>query len=125
MSGPNGVPDVPQIDVVAAWKQSRDGTSYIVDVREPDELVEIAVQGAIHVPLGSLPAETSSLPRDRDLLVICRSGVRSAFATKYLLDAGFSGTRNVAGGVIAWSEARLPFEANGTVYNAEDANGEE
>ena len=125
MSGPNSIPDVPQIDVASAWEQARAGQSYILDVREPEELDEIAVSGAIHIPLGSLADEAPTLPQDRDLLVICRSGVRSAFATQYLLDAGFIGAKNVSGGVIAWAEAQLPFEANGQKYNVSAANDEE
>ncbi len=117
MTGPNSIPEVPQIDVVSAWEQARAGASYILDVREPDELTEIAVSGAIHVPLGSLQSQVSELPQDRDLLVICRSGVRSAYATQFLLASGFSGAKNVAGGVIAWSGAQLPFVSNGREYN--------
>ncbi len=117
MSGANQVPDVPVIDVREAWQRASNETSYILDVRELEELEEISVPGAIHVPLGSLSAQASMIPTDRELLVICRSGVRSAFATKFLLDSGFSGTRNVEGGVIAWAEARLPYSSQGEAYN--------
>ncbi len=120
MTVPNGVPVVPEIDVVTAWTRASENDSYILDVREPHELVEISVPGAIHIPLGSLPAESSSLPRDRELLVLCRSGVRSAYATQFLLASGFERTRNVTGGVIAWAEAQLPFRSNGVHYNDQD-----
>ncbi len=117
MSGQNQLPDVPVIDVREAWDRASNESSYILDVRELEELEEISVPGAIHVPLGTLPAQASMLPTDRELLVICRSGVRSAFATKFLLDSGFSGTRNVQGGVIAWAEAQLPYASQGEVHN--------
>ncbi|MGA7670299.1 MAG: rhodanese-like domain-containing protein [Nitrolancea sp.] len=119
MSGENQVPDVPSIDVREAWDQASKSSSYILDVREPEELEEISVPGAIHVPLGSLPTQASMLPDDRELHVICRSGVRSAFATKFLLDSGFSGTRNVRGGVIAWAESELPYMSHGENHNQE------
>ncbi len=107
-----------------AWERASNQSSHILDVREPEELEEISVPGAIHVPLGSLAAQASMLPTDRELLVICRSGVRSAFATQFLLDSGFSGTRNVRGGVIAWAEAELPYISQGQQYNQSEDQGE-
>lgn len=119
MTAEGNVPNVPEIDVEPAWKETAAGTGYILDVREPDELDEIAVEGAIHVPLGSLPAEAAGLPRDREILVLCRSGVRSAYATQYLLGSGITAVRNIRGGVIAWAEARLPYVSFGRRYNDE------
>jgi rhodanese-related sulfurtransferase len=119
MTGQQGVPDVPEIDVVSAWDRARNNESYIVDVRESDELAEVSVPSAIHVPLGSIPAEAGTLPRDREILVICRSGVRSAYATQFLLASGIEGVKNVSGGVIAWAQAGLPYTSHGTVYNNE------
>lgn len=116
MTGPNGVPSVPEIDVVKAWRRVLEESSYILDVREPDELREISVPGAIHVPLGSLPVKVSGLPRDREPLVLCRSGVRSAYATQFLMTSGFENAKNVTGGVIAWAQARLPYTSNGQMY---------
>ena len=117
MSGHDQVPDGPAVDVREAWESASNKESYILDVREPEELEEISVPGALHVPLDSLAAQASALPTDRELLVICRSGVRSAFATKFLRDSGFSGTRNISGGVIAWAEAELPYYSDGQAYN--------
>lgn len=117
MTNEGGIPDAPEIDVVSAWNEATAGKSYILDVREPEELEEIALEDAIHVPLGSLPAEAADLPKDRELLVICRSGVRSAYAARFLLDSGFADVRNIRGGVIAWAEARLPYWSFGQSYN--------
>ena len=119
MSNQNGVPVVPEIDPASAWERAKAQDAVILDVREADELDELAVPGVIHIPLGSLQAEAESLPRDRDLLVICRSGVRSAYATQFLLASGFERTLNIAGGVIAWAHAELPYVLNGEAVNFE------
>lgn len=118
MTSSSELPQVPEIDVVSAWQRVRDETSYILDVREPHELADISVPGAIHVPLNLLPSQALSLPSDRELLVICHSGIRSAYATQFLLNAGFAGTKNVAGGVIAWAQAQLPYLSRGTTFNS-------
>ena len=110
---------MPEIDPTAAWERAKSDDAVIVDVREAEELDEIAVPGVTHIPLGTLPAETARLPRDRDLLVICRSGVRSAYATQFLLTSGFERTLNISGGVIAWAQAELPYVLNGEAVNFE------
>lgn len=115
----HSVPDVPEIDPTDAWKCAQDGDAVILDVREPEELDEVAIPDATHIPLGDLSAEVDDLPRDRDLLVICRSGVRSAYATQFLVQSGFDRARNITGGVIAWAQDGLPIIIDGETVGAE------
>jgi len=63
---------------------------------------------AKHHPLRGLPSSMSRLPRDRTLVVVCRSGNRSARATKMLAKAGFDAV-NLTGGMTAWRGAGLPM----------------
>lgn len=86
------------------------GTAFLIDVREPAEWVRGHAAGAILVPLGELDA--SVLPRDRTILVLCRSGNRSGTATTMLLEAGLDAV-NVTGGMLAWQAAGLPLVADG------------
>ena len=122
MPNQNGVPVVPEIDPLSAWERVKSQDAMILDVREAEELDELAVPGVTHIPLGSLQAVAGNLPGDRDLLVICRSGVRSAFATQFLLASGFQRTLNISGGVIAWAQAELPHVLNGEAVNSEVAD---
>ena len=80
----------------------------LVDVREPDEWAAGHVAEARHIPLGELPARLGELPRDRDLLLICRSGKRSGAATRLLQREGFPLARNVQGGMSAWERQGYP-----------------
>ena len=98
--------DVPEIDVEALAEQQAGGAS-VVDVRQPDEYHEVHVPGAVLVPLGELADRVGELPTDRPVLVICRSGARSARAVAFLRETGVDAT-NVAGGTLAWLEAGLP-----------------
>ena len=80
----------------------------LVDVREPNEILEVRAEGVIVMPLSTFTARYSELPRDRPLLMICRSGARSGQATTFLLSNGWTDVSNVAGGMLAWLQAGLP-----------------
>jgi rhodanese-related sulfurtransferase len=73
---------------------------YMLDVREPAELAVEGVPGAVNIPLGQLRARLGELPRDREILVICRSGQRAYYATRILVQNGFK-ARNLAGGMLS------------------------
>lgn len=81
-------------------------TPVLLDVREISELTgELGhLPGITHIPLGHLGARLAELEpaRDRDIVVICRSGVRAAAATRLLNEAGFPNVRVLEGGMIAW-----------------------
>jgi adenylyltransferase/sulfurtransferase len=74
----------------------------LIDVREPDEHAVARIEGARLIPLKTLPGELDSLPRDREILVHCKAGGRSAKAVQLLLDHGFNRVKNVSGGIDAW-----------------------
>jgi|ThiBio_1000_plan_1041568.scaffolds.fasta_scaffold24951_2 rhodanese-related sulfurtransferase len=116
----HSVPNVPEVAPVDAWKAVSAGDAVILDVREPEELDEVAIPEVTHIPLGQLSAGADTLPRDQQLLVICRSGVRSAYATQFLLQSGFEHVRNIAGGVIAWAEAGLPIVIDGETLRVKE-----
>ncbi len=80
----------------------------IVDVRELDEFASARIAGAVLLPISQFVARHAELPRDRPLLMLCASGARSASATMYLLQGGWSDVRNVSGGILAWMRDGLP-----------------
>jgi NADPH-dependent 2,4-dienoyl-CoA reductase/sulfur reductase-like enzyme/rhodanese-related sulfurtransferase len=89
---------------VSHWDGAKDGL--ILDVREPMELAVESVPGALNIPLGQLRARLGELPRDREILVLCRSGGRAYYATRILLQNGFK-ARNLSGGLLARTHAHL------------------
>ena len=102
-------PGVPSVDVKqAAEMQGDDGGALIIDVREPNEYAQIRARGAVLLPLGRLNNRTKDLPRDREILLMCRTGARSANATQFLAANGFENVTNVNGGIMAWYQAGLP-----------------
>jgi len=78
---------------------------FLLDVRNPQELAVESVPGAHNIPLPRLRARLGELPRDREILVICRSATRAYYATRILLQNGFQ-ARNLSGGML--SRSMLP-----------------
>ncbi|MBI3966246.1 MAG: rhodanese-like domain-containing protein [Chloroflexi bacterium] len=82
-----------------------------LDVREPEEFAAGHIPGAWLLPLGQLGRQVSTLPRNRRIVLVCRSGRRSGEATRTLMVAKFIGPVNLKGGMLAWRTAGLPIAA--------------
>jgi rhodanese-related sulfurtransferase len=104
------VVDIAQIDVPAVGAVL-DAGGVLLDVREPEEWEAGHAPGALHLPLGLLPDRMAELERSAPIVVICRSGARSALATEWLTEAGFDAT-NLVGGMQEWAEAGLAVETD-------------
>ena len=79
----------------------------VLDVREPNEWAAGHIDGAIHIPLGEIPARVGELDPSVRTLVVCHLGGRSARATQWLHAQGHD-VVNVAGGMEAWELAGRP-----------------
>jgi rhodanese-related sulfurtransferase len=86
----------------------RDAGAFMLDVREPFEWDEYHMPGATLIPLGALPARLNEVPRDKPVVVVCRSGNRSEVGRDILLRAGFTAVTSMDGGMRAWRNAGLP-----------------
>lgn len=83
---------------ISHWDDADGG--FLLDVREPVELAVESEPRAVDIPLGQLRARLGELPRDREILVICRSGQRAYYATRLLLQHGFK-ARTLSGGMLS------------------------
>ena len=97
---------VPQITPEEAAQRVEAG-AFLLDVREDDEWQAGHAPAAHHLALGRVPAEHDTLPKDADIVVICRAGGRSEQASVALRNAGYEAA-NIAGGMRAWAAAGLP-----------------
>lgn len=73
----------------------------LIDVREPDEVAEEAIPGSVNIPLAHLKRRLVELDPDEELIMVCRSGNRSAHACEIAAQAGYR-VRNLEGGMIGW-----------------------
>lgn len=99
-------------DVTPAQLAAHEGAIRVIDVREPEEFTgELGrVRGALLAPLATVDAAAASWPKDEAIVLVCRSGRRSAQAAEGLARAGFAQPMNMVGGMLAWNEAGLPVE---------------
>ena len=84
-----------------------DGGALLLDVREPEEWQAEHAPAAVLIPMGQVRSRQGELPRDRRIVVVCRSGGRSVAVTELLRASGFDAV-NLAGGMCAWATAGLP-----------------
>ena len=92
--------DVLRGDMPITHWDARGRTRFVLDVRHPEELAVEQLPGVVNIPVDELRGRLDELPRDREILVVCRSGQRAYYATRILLQNGFS-ARTVAGGMLA------------------------
>jgi rhodanese-related sulfurtransferase len=91
----------------------RDEGAFVLDVREPDEWAAGHIPGATLIPLGQLASRLGELERNAKIVVVCRSGNRSAEGRDILLGAGFPAVTSLEGGMTDWEQAGLPIETGG------------
>ena len=80
----------------------------LLDVREDDEWQQGRAPGAVHIPMGDVPARVDELDLDATLYVVCRQGGRSAAVTEYLRSIGIEAT-NVKDGMVGWQKSGRPL----------------
>lgn len=95
---------VPTIEPAQVKAMQASGMHFVlVDVREPDEYAAGHIDGATLMPLGTVEANYSKLPKDAKLVVYCRSGKRSAKAVSILQSHGYDRAVSMSGGYLAWT----------------------
>ena len=77
---------------------------FVLDVRNPNEFQICRIPGTVFLPLPELPNRLSEVPKDREVILHCKSGMRSAKAIEFLKSQGYSKLVNLTGGILAWSE---------------------
>ncbi len=103
---PGGVPSVTVEDLKK--EMDRGEKLVILDVREPHEIEISSLPGSVRIPLGSLRENLNRLSTADEIVVHCRTGVRSARAVELLRQAGFRKARNLAGGIDRWAQVIDP-----------------
>ena len=98
-----------EISVDEAYKMYQKG-AYVLDVRTPGEWDEYHAPNATLIPLDELETRVNEVPRDKQVVLVCRSGNRSQVAYDILQQAGFDNMTSMKGGLKAWRSAGYPTE---------------
>jgi adenylyltransferase/sulfurtransferase len=79
-------------------------TFFLLDVREPNEYQIGRIPGSTLIPLGEVPRRLDEIPRDKEIIVHCKMGARSARAAQFLRQHGYQRVKNLKGGILDWSD---------------------
>jgi rhodanese-related sulfurtransferase len=102
--------NVKEIDAsqLAQWVDEDGHKMRVIDVRQMEEIRTGTVPKAEALPLHTLPIKVHELPKDEKLVMVCRSGARSAQACMFLQQHGFSNVYNLRGGMMGWVQSGFP-----------------
>ncbi len=108
----NRIRGIKDVDVVEALGLINHKNALVLDVREESEFKSGHILNAKWIPLGKLADRLDELKRNREqpIVVVCRSGQRSASACVQLTKQGFAQAYNLSGGVMGWQKSNLPLE---------------
>jgi rhodanese-related sulfurtransferase len=98
-----------EIGLEEAYQKYQAG-AFVLDVRTPEEWEEFHAPNTTLIPLNELESRLDEVPRDREIVVVCRSGNRSQAGRDILRQAGFDSVTSLAGGLNAWRDAGYPVE---------------
>ena len=105
------VSSVPQVDAFELYEQITEDNANVllVDVRSPQEYqYDGHIEGSRLLPLQVLMQRVEELPKDQQIIFICRSGSRSGVACEQLNHLGYDNVKNFRGGMISWKRAGFP-----------------
>lgn len=96
-------PAIVDVDWNKALEMQKSG-AFMIDVRTPEEVAQGMVPGAVNIPLQEIKHRLNEVPKDKILLVYCRSGKRSMAASQILIENGYTQVNNVVGGIMAFPQ---------------------
>ena len=98
----------------------------LVDVREKDEVAELAydVPNIINIPLSEFEERFNEIPKDKEVVMVCRSGGRSLRAAGFLVNHGYTNVVNMEHGMIRWATKGFPTKGNTSSVLASNQNTE-
>jgi adenylyltransferase/sulfurtransferase len=102
-----GIVNEPEISASELKKKFANAEDFfLVDVREPEEFAQSRIPGSVLMPVaGFIDASAFKLlPRDKEIILHCHSGIRSATCLALIQSAGFTNSRHLGGGIVAWEK---------------------
>lgn len=93
-----------------ALPRSGEQAPFVLDVRTPEEFVTGHVPGAVNIPYDQVAARLAEVPKDKDVVLYCRSGRRAGMAAEVLAANGYTRLKHLEGDVAAWIEKGRPVE---------------
>jgi rhodanese-related sulfurtransferase len=96
---------------VREMQAQKSAALYVLDVRTPEEFASGHVPGAVNIPYDQVASRLAEIPKDKEVVLYCRSGRRAGLAASELENAGYKDLQLMQGDMPAWEKAGLPVEA--------------
>lgn len=94
-----------EVDVKTLESKLKNKENFILlDVRTDREYFLSSIEGSLHMPMNTIAEGYTSLDKDKEIIVQCKSGVRSEKVCEFLLNNGFKNVKNLAGGIVEWAK---------------------
>ena len=91
-------------------KESYDNGTLFIDIREQMEYDEIRIPGSTLIPMSQINQRWEEIPKDKEVVLYCRTGSRSMYLIQQLQQMGFENLINLEGGIVKWSQYNYPVE---------------
>ena len=104
------VPTPVTADKVHERQQQKDASLFVLDVRAPEEYAAGHVPGAVNIPHDQVASRLAEVPKDKDVVLYCRSGRRSALAGEVLAGSGYTRLQLMQGDMPGWTAKGWPVE---------------
>lgn len=91
-------------------QQKDDAATYVLDVRSPEEYASGHVPGAVNIPYDQIAARMAEVPKDKDVVLYCKSGRRAGIAAEVLAGQGYTRLQHLEGDIVAWVDKGRPVE---------------
>ena len=106
------ISDVKQLEVneISDLFKKKDKSYIFIDVREPNEWEQGVIPGITKISIGNIEKHFSELNKDRNYIIVCRSGNRSGKVAEKMAQAGYGNVINFKGGMLDWYANKLPVE---------------
>jgi len=97
-------------DDLQARQQQVHEDLYVLDVRTPEEFVGGHVAGAVNIPFDQVAARLDEVPKDKDVVLYCKSGRRAGLAAEVLANHGYTRLQHLEGDIVGWVDQGRPLE---------------
>jgi phage shock protein E len=91
-------------------QQKGDDATYVLDVRSPEEYASGHVPGAVNIPYDQVASRMAEVPKDKDVVLYCKSGRRAGIAAETLAGQGYTRLQHLEGDIVAWVAKGRPVE---------------
>ena len=110
LAGESSLVSISQEALLERQQKGDEKTAYVLDVRSPEEYASGHVPGAVNIPYDQVASRIAEVPKDKDVVLYCKSGRRAGIAAEVLASQGYERLQHLEGDIVAWVGKGRPVE---------------